>query len=123
MKTNDVNIVFQKATELFPEEIQRCITDNVRQYQSWKFTQFIARNQYSHITTAPYYSQSTGKQERFYGSLKSQCIEIRLLCINLLLKKLLMNISSLTIIRNNTVQPVIRLHQTCSKVGKNKCLD
>lgn len=76
MKTKDVNIVFQKATELFPEETPRCITDNGSQYKSREFTQFIARNQYSHTTTAPYYPQSNGKQERFHGSLKSECIRV-----------------------------------------------
>lgn len=76
MKTKDVNIVFQKATELFPEATPRCITDNGSQYKSREFTRFITRNQYSHTTTSPYYPQSNGKQERFHGSFKSECIRV-----------------------------------------------
>lgn len=76
MKTKDVNLVFQKATESFPDATPRCITDNGSQYKSREFTQFITRNHYSHTTTSPYYPQSNGKQERFHGSLKSECIRV-----------------------------------------------
>ena len=77
MKVKDVNVVFQKAKESYPDATPRCITDNGSQYKCKEFSKFIARNEYSHTTTSPYYPQSNGKQERFHGSLKSECIRIK----------------------------------------------
>lgn len=77
MKTFDVNIVFQKAKELYPDARPRCISDNGKQYKCQEFAQFISRNEYSHTTTSPYYPQSNGKQERFHGTIKKECIRIQ----------------------------------------------
>ena len=76
MKVQDVNIVFQKSKELYPEARPRCISDNGSQYKCKEFSQFITRNEYSHTSTSPYYPQSNGKQERFHGSLKKECIRV-----------------------------------------------
>lgn len=77
MKTFDVNLVFQKAKELYPDVRPRCISDNGKQYKCQEFAQFISRNEYSHTTTSPYYPQSNGKQERFHGTIKKECIRIQ----------------------------------------------
>ena len=77
MKSQDVGIVFQKAKEKYPYAKPRCISDNGKQYKCKEFRTFIANNGYSHVTTSPYYPQSNGKQERFHGSLKSECIRLK----------------------------------------------
>jgi len=77
MKVADVNIVFQKAKERYPDARPRCISDNGSQYKCKEFAQFISRNEYSHTTTSPYYPQSNGKQERWHGSIKRECIRVQ----------------------------------------------
>ena len=77
MKVKDVNIVFQQAKERYPDAHPRCISDNGSQYKCKEFAKFITRNDYSHTTTSPYYPQSNGKQERFHGSLKKECIRMK----------------------------------------------
>ena len=77
MKSSDVGIVFEKARERFPDARPRIITDNGKQYKCREFSDFIRRNDYSHVTTTPYYPQSNGKQERFHGTLKSECIKVK----------------------------------------------
>lgn len=77
MKSQDIGIVFQKAKEFYPDVHPRCITDNGKQYKCKEFKTFVKSNEYSHVTTSPYYPQSNGKQERFHGSLKSECIRLK----------------------------------------------
>lgn len=75
MKAQDVGIVFESAQERYPEAKPRCISDNGSQYKGKEFAQFIKRSEgYTHVTTAPYYPQSNGKQERFHGNIKRECI-------------------------------------------------
>ena len=38
---------------------------------------YVTNNGYTHVTTSPYYPQSNGKQERFHGTLKTECIRIK----------------------------------------------
>jgi transposase InsO family protein len=78
MKYQDVGIVFERAKELFPNAKPRCISDNGSQYKCKEFTRFIKRNDgYTHVTTSPYYPQSNGKQERFHGNIKRECIRLK----------------------------------------------
>lgn len=76
MKSKDVGIVFQKAKEKYPNVAPRCISDNGKQYKCKEFKRFVSENGYTHVTTSPYYPQSNGKQERFHGTLKRECIRI-----------------------------------------------
>ena len=77
MKAQDVGIVFQKAKERYPNAAPRCISDNGKQYKCKEFKTFVTNNGYTHVTTSPYYPQSNGKQERFHGTLKTECIRIK----------------------------------------------
>ena len=64
----DVEIVIQVALEKHPGVKPRIISDNGSQYLSKDFKAFIRFNGMTHVTTSPYYPQSNGKQERFYGT-------------------------------------------------------
>ena len=77
MKAQDVGIVFQMAKEKYPDAKPRCISDNGKQYKCKEFKTFVTNNGYSHVTTSPYYPQSNGKQERFHGTLKRECIRVK----------------------------------------------
>ena len=78
MKAQDVGIVFERAKEKFPDATPRCISDNGSQYKGKEFAKFIKQNKgYTHVTTAPYYPQSNGKQERFHGNIKRECIRMK----------------------------------------------
>lgn len=76
MKHHDVAIVLQKAKEAYPDAHPRYISDNGKQYKCKEFIKFIKANDYTHVTTSPYYPQSNGKQERWHGTLKVECIRI-----------------------------------------------
>jgi putative transposase len=74
MTKTDAEIVVQRALEKYPGEHPRIITDNGSQYTSREFKQFIRLMGMTHIRTSPYYPQSNGKQERWHGTLKQECI-------------------------------------------------
>ena len=70
----DVEVVIQKARELFPAAKPRIITDNGPQFVSKDFKEFIRLSGMSHVRTSPYYPQANGKFERFNRTIKSECI-------------------------------------------------
>jgi len=70
----DVEIVIQGALEKHPGVKPRIISDNGSQYISKDFKAFVRFNGMTHVRTSPYYPQSNGKQERFYGTLKKESI-------------------------------------------------
>ena len=70
----DIEIVIQAALEKHPDAKPRIISDNGPQYIAKDFKAFVRFNGLTHVTTSPYYPQSNGKQERFYGTLKKECI-------------------------------------------------
>ncbi|QDT59297.1 IS2 transposase TnpB [Stieleria bergensis] len=70
----DIEIVIQAALEKHPGVKPRIISDNGPQYIAKDFKAFVRFNGLTHVTTSPYYPQSNGKQERFYGTLKTECI-------------------------------------------------
>lgn len=74
MKESDVEIILQRARELYPEEKPRIITDNGPQFIAKDFKEFIRICGMTHVRTSPYYPQSNGKIERWHKSLKSECI-------------------------------------------------
>jgi len=74
MTEEDVEIILQKAFEMYPGERPRIITDNGPQFIARDFKEFIRLVGATHVRTSPYYPQSNGKLERWHGSLKRECI-------------------------------------------------
>ena len=74
MREADVELVLQRAREMFPQAYPRIITDNGPQFIAKDFKEFIRHVGMTHVRTSPYYPQSNGKLERWHGSLKQECI-------------------------------------------------
>lgn len=74
MKEAEVEIILQKARELFPGAAPRIISDNGPQFIARDFKEFIRLCGMTHVRTSPYYPQSNGKIERWHRSLKEDCI-------------------------------------------------
>jgi transposase InsO family protein len=74
MKERDVEIVLQRARELFPEARPRIISDNGPQFVAKDFKEFIRIAGMTHVRTSPYHPQSNGKLERFHHTIKSEGI-------------------------------------------------
>ena len=74
MTEADVEVVLQRAKERFPEARPRIISDNGPQFIAKDFKEFIRISGMTHVRTAPYYSQSNGKLERWNQSIKRECI-------------------------------------------------
>lgn len=80
MEEVDVEIVLQRALEIthetWPDAQPRIISDNGPQFIANDFKLFLRLYGLAHARTSPYYPQSNGKKERWFGSLKSECIRI-----------------------------------------------
>lgn len=74
MTEADVEIILQRARELYPEAHPRIISDNGPQFLARDFKEFIRIGGMTHVRTSPYYPQSNGKIERWHKSLKSEAI-------------------------------------------------
>lgn len=74
MKEKDVEIIFQRAIEKFPDVSPRIISDNGPQFVAKDFKEFIRIKGMTHVRTSLYYPQSNGKQERMQGLIKQECI-------------------------------------------------
>jgi transposase InsO family protein len=74
MKERDVEIILQRARELYPETHPRIISDNGPQFIARDFREFIRISGMTHVRTSPFYPQSNGKKERWYQTLKKECI-------------------------------------------------
>jgi hypothetical protein len=74
MTEADVEIVLQRAREIFPDGRPRIISDNGPQFIARDFKEFIRQAGMTHVRTSPYYPQSNGKLERWHQSLKAECI-------------------------------------------------
>jgi putative transposase len=77
MKEQDVEIIIQRARELFPGEKPRIISDNGPQFIARDFKDFIRISGMTHVRTSPYYPQSNGKIERWHQTLKKESIRPR----------------------------------------------
>lgn len=77
MKEQDVELVMQRARELFPHQTPRVISDNGPQFISKDFKEFIRISGMTHVRTSPYYPQANGKFERFNRTIKTECIRPR----------------------------------------------
>jgi transposase InsO family protein len=77
MKEADVEIIIQRAREKYPGQQTRIISDNGPQFIAKDFKTFVRQVGLDHVRTSPYYPQSNGKKERFYQTLKGECIRPR----------------------------------------------
>jgi transposase InsO family protein len=73
----EVEIVVQRAREHFPGERPRIISDNGPQFIAKDFKEFIRICGVTHVRTSPYYPQSNGKMERWFKTLKGECIRVK----------------------------------------------
>jgi len=74
MTEADVEIILQRAKELYPDARPRIISDNGPQFIAKEFKVFIRISGMTHVKTSPYYPQSNGKIERWHKSLKRECL-------------------------------------------------
>ncbi len=74
MTEAEIEIILQRAKEKYPEAKPRIISDNGPQFIARDFKEFIRISGMTHVRTSPYYPQSNGKKERWYQSLKRECI-------------------------------------------------
>jgi putative transposase len=74
MREPDVEIIIQRAREKFPGVKPRIITDNGPQFIARDFKEFVRICGMSHVRTSFSHPQSNGKLERWYFSLKAECI-------------------------------------------------
>ena len=70
----DVEIVLQRATELYPEAKAQIISDNGSQFIAKDFKEFIRLKGLKHVRTSIAYPQSNGKIESFHKTLKTDCV-------------------------------------------------
>jgi len=77
MTEMDVEIILQRAREMFPDAAPRIISDNGPQFISKDFKEFIRISGMTHVKTSPYYPQSNGKLERYHKTIKSTCIRVK----------------------------------------------
>ena len=74
MEEMDVETILLRATERYPGETPRVISDNGPQFVAKEFKHFIRLCGMTHVRTSPYYPQSNGKLERYHRTIKSECI-------------------------------------------------
>jgi putative transposase len=77
MTEADVETILQRARERFPAARPRIISDNGPQFIAKDFKEFIRICGMTHVRTSPYYPQSNGKKERWYKTLKGECIRVK----------------------------------------------
>ena len=77
MTERDIETIVQRAREQFPAARPRIISDNGPQFIAWEFKQFIRICGMTHVRTSPYYPQSNGKMERWFKTLKGDCIRVQ----------------------------------------------
>ncbi len=77
MKEAEVETIIQRAREKYPAEHPRIITDNGPQFIARDFKEFIRICGMTHVRTSPFYPQSNGKIERWFKTLKGECIRTR----------------------------------------------
>jgi len=74
MTEADIEIILQRAKELYPGAKPRIISDNGPQFIAKDFKEFIRISGMTHVRTSPFYPQSNGKIERWHKSLQGECI-------------------------------------------------
>jgi putative transposase len=71
------NSSLEGAKENHLEARPRIISDNGPQFIAKDFKEFIRLCGMTHVKTSPYYPQSNGKMERWYKTLKGECIRVK----------------------------------------------
>lgn len=74
MTEAEAEIIVQRGREKFPGETPRIISDNGPQFIAKDFKEFLRQAGMTHARISPGYPQSNGKKERWYETLKSECI-------------------------------------------------
>lgn len=74
MKEKQIELILEKAKEMFPGVKPRIISDNGPQFISKDFKEYIRVSGMTHVRTTPYYPQSNGKVERVQKTIKQQTI-------------------------------------------------
>lgn len=74
MTAMDVEIIIQRAQEKFPGVTPVIISDNGPQFIAKDFKEFIRVIGMTHVRTSINYPQSNGKLERWFRTLKNDCI-------------------------------------------------
>ena len=77
MKEGEVETIIQRVREKYPGEKPRIISDNGPQFLAKEFKEFIRICGMTHVKTSPYYPQSNGKIERFFRTIKGDCIRVQ----------------------------------------------
>ena len=77
MTEAEVETIVQRGRERFPGERPRIISDNGPQFIARDFKEFIRICGMTHVRTSPYYPQSDGKMERWFKTLKGECIRVK----------------------------------------------
>ncbi|MCC6318508.1 MAG: transposase [Gemmatimonadaceae bacterium] len=70
MTTPEVEIVIQRARELYPPAHPRIISDNGPPSVARDFKELIRTRSMTHVRTSPYYPQSNGRIERWRQTLR-----------------------------------------------------
>jgi putative transposase len=74
MTSTDTEVIVQRAREKYPGHNPRIISDNGPQFIARDFKSFVREVGLDHVRTSPYYPQSNGKKERFFQTLKAECL-------------------------------------------------
>jgi putative transposase len=74
MTEADIEIILEAAKEKYSQARPQIISDNGPQFVARDFKEFIRISGMTHVRTSRNYPQSNGKIERWYKSLKGECI-------------------------------------------------
>ncbi len=74
MEQQDVMLVIERAREKFPDEKPRIISDRGGQFVAKEFKEYLRWAGLTQTLISVSYPQSNGKIERFYRTIKSECI-------------------------------------------------
>jgi putative transposase len=74
MTQEEAQIIVQRAREKFPGENPRLISDNGPQFIAKDFKEFLRQVGMTQTLISPGYPQSNGKKERWYETVKSECL-------------------------------------------------
>ncbi len=77
MTEAEVEIIIQRAREQYAGKRPRIISDNGPQFIARDFKEFIRICGMTHVRRSPYYPQSNGKMERWFKTLKGECIRVK----------------------------------------------
>ena len=74
MKEKQIEIIIERAREMFPGFEIRIISDNGPQFISKDFKEYIRVSGMTHVRTSPYYPQANGKVERVQKTVKQETV-------------------------------------------------